>query len=248
MNWISLVSFFLALVRHKGFSVSGWKSPEFPTAFRDFFTTSPAECYGRRVGKIFIASMLLLAFSFNSHSQTKKESLNYEIVVLGMKIGTMKAQKVNASDSLLYQVDSQVKFWFFGTVELQFKTRTHYLNGKLVKARSDSKTNRGNFSSRVDWKGTYYAVDAASYEYENKKPLKGPLGWSSTRIFFHEPADGDVFLSEVYGVTGPIRKVGPGSYEITVNGNTNRYYYSGGKLEKIVVENAIKNYQVRLVN
>ena len=66
-------------------------------------------------------------------------------------------------------------------------------------------------------------------------------------MFFHEPTDRDVFLSEVYGVTGPIKKIGLGAYEITVDGNTNRYYYVGGKLEKIVLENAIKNYQVRLI-
>lgn len=180
-------------------------------------------------------------------SQTKTESLNYEIVVLGVKIGTMMAQKVTLPDSLFYQVDSQVKFWFFGKVELKFNTKTHFLGGKLVKSRSDSKTNRGNFSSKVDWKGTHYAVNATSYEYENQKPLQGPLAWSSAKLLFHEPTEKELFLSEVYGVTGPIKKIGPGTYEITVNGNTNEYYYTAGRLEKIVIENSIKNYQVRLV-
>lgn len=196
--------------------------------------------------RIIVILGLLLSLSHLGFSQTA-ESAKYEIVVLGMKIGTMTAQKLNQSDSLLYKVDSQVKFWFFGNVELKFNTRSHFLGGKLVKARSDSKTNRGDFSSKIDWKGSHYAVNAASYEYENAKPLKGPLAWSSTKMFFHEPSDKEVFLSEVYGVTGPIKKIGPGAYEITVDGNTNRYYYVGGKLEKIVLENAIKNYQVRLI-
>lgn len=191
---------------------------------------------------------LVLFFFFHSYSQQNKESLTYEIVVLGMRIGTMTAQKVSHSDSLLYKVDSQVKFWFFGNVELKFNTKSHFLGGKLVKARSESKTNRGVFSSKIDWKSTHYSVDATSYEYENQKPLKGPLAWSSTKMFFHEPSDREVFLSEVYGVTGPIKKIGPGAYEIEVNGNTNRYYYEGGRLEKIVMENAIKNFQVKLVN
>jgi hypothetical protein len=196
-----------------------------------------------------VALTLGLAFflSQNLFSQSNQQSANYEIVVLGMRIGTMKAQKINQLDSVIYKVDSQVKFWFFGNVELKFNTRSHFLAGKLVKARSDSKTNRGDFASRIDWKGTHYAVNAESYEYENGKPLKGPLIWSSTKMFFHEPTDREVFLSEVYGVTGPIKKIGPGAYEITVDGNTNRYYYEGGKLEKIVLENPIKNYQVRLI-
>jgi len=208
-----------------------------------FFMMEEAVANMRRITVIL---GLLLSLSHLGFSQTT-ESAKYEIVVLGMKIGTMTAQKLNQSDSLLYKVDSQVKFWFFGNVELKFNTRSHFLGGKLVKARSDSKTNRGDFSSKIDWKGNHYAVNAASYEYQNAKPLKGPLTWSSTKMFFHEPSDKEIFLSEVYGVTGPIKKIGPGAYEITVDGNTNRYYYVGGKLEKIVLENAIKNYQVRLI-
>ena len=197
--------------------------------------------------KTLILSTIFLFISSRSFSQAKTESLNYEIVVLGMKIGTMMAQKITEKDSLQYKVDSQVKFWFFGNVELKFNTLTHFSGGNLIKARSSSKTNRGDFSSKIDWKGYYYAVDASSYEYENKKPLKGPLVWSSTKLFFHEPSDREIFLSEVYGVTGPIKKIGPGAYEITVDGNPNRYFYTNGKLEKIILENPIKNYQVRLV-
>ncbi len=197
--------------------------------------------------KVSALVCVFLLLTVRAMSQTKTESLNYEIVVLGVKIGTMMAQKVTLPDSLFYQVDSQVKFWFFGKVELKFNTKTHFLGGKLVKSRSDSKTNRGNFSSKVDWKGTHYAVNATSYEYENQKPLQGPLAWSSAKLLFHEPTEKELFLSEVYGVTGPIKKIGPGTYEITVNGNTNEYYYTAGRLEKIVIENSIKNYQVRLV-
>ena len=58
----------------------------------------------------------------------------------------------------------------------------------------------------------------------------------------------EIFISEVYGVTAPIRKTGPGEYTVSVEGNTNRYYYRQGKLVKIVVDNPIKNYQVRLAN
>lgn len=194
-----------------------------------------------------LLGVLYLVVYGQSFAQSKQETLTYEIVVLGMKIGNMVAQKSFERDSLAYKVDSQVKFWFFGNVELKFNTKTHFLGGKLVKATSDSKTNRGNFASRVRWNGQHYQVNAETYKYENDKPLKGPLSWSSTKMFFHEPSDQDVFLSEVYGVSSPIKKIEPGVYEIDVEGNTNTYYYVGGRLEKIVLESPIKNYQVRLV-
>jgi hypothetical protein len=180
-------------------------------------------------------------------AQTQKETGNYEIVVLGLKIGNLTAQKLAGADSVRYTVDSRVKFWFFGDVDLQFLTRSHFKAGKITKTFSESKTNRGNFDSKVNWSGTQYQVDAKSYKYANRTALKGPLSWCSSKLFFQEPSGQEIFLSEVYGVSAPIKKIKPGVYEIEVEGNTNQYHYQGGKLVKIVVESPIKDYQVRRV-
>ena len=181
------------------------------------------------------------------HAQTAKETASFEIVVLGLKIGTLTAQKTGASDSLLYSVDSRVKFWFFGDVDLKFLTRSHFKGGKILKTLSESKTNRGFFDSKVNWTGAQYQVDSKSYKYANRTSLKGPLTWCSSKLFFQEPSGNEVFLSEVYGVSAPIKKISAGVYEIEVEGNTNQYHYKSGKLEKIVVESPIKDYQVRRV-
>ena len=181
------------------------------------------------------------------HAQTVKETASFEIVVLGLKIGTLTAQKTGGADSLLYSVDSRVKFWFFGDVDLKFLTRSNFKGGKITKTYSESKTNRGFFDSKVNWTGAQYQVDSKSYKYANRTSLKGPLTWCSSKLFFQEPSGNEVFLSEVYGVSAPIKKISAGVYEIEVEGNTNQYHYKGGKLEKIVVESPIKNYKVMRV-
>lgn len=181
------------------------------------------------------------------YAQATKETASFEIVVLGLKIGSLTAQKTAGADSVRYSVDSRVKFWFFGDVDLQFLTRSHFKGGKILKTYSESKTNRGVFDSKVNWTGAQYQVDAKSYKYANRTSLKGPLSWCSTKLFFQEPSGQELFLSEVYGVSAPIKKISPGVYEIEVEGNTNQYHYKGGKLEKIVVESPIKDYQVRRV-
>jgi hypothetical protein len=178
------------------------------------------------------------------YAQATKETASFEIVVLGLKIGNLTAQKTAGADSVRYSVDSRVKFWFFGDVDLQFLTRSHFKGGKILKTYSESKTNRGVFDSKVNWTGAQYQVDAKSYKYANRTSLKGPLSWCSTKLFFQEPNGNEVFLSEVYGVSAPIKKISPGVYEIEVEGNTNQYHYKGGKLEKIVVESPIKDYKV----
>ena len=181
------------------------------------------------------------------YAQTTKETASFEIVVLGLKIGSLTAHKTAGADSLLYSVDSRVKFWFFGDVDLKFLTRSHFKGGKILKTYSESKTNRGFFDSKVNWTGAQYQVDSKSYKYASRAPLKGPLSWCSSKLFFQEPSGQEVFLSEVYGVSAPIKKISAGVYEIEVEGNTNQYHYKSGKLEKIVVESTIKNYQVRRV-
>ena len=178
------------------------------------------------------------------HAQTTKETASFEIVVLGLKIGSLTAQKTAGADSLLYSVDSRVKFWFFGDVDLKFLTRSHFKGGKILKTYSESKTNRGFFDSKVNWTGAQYQVDSKSYKYANRAPLKGPLIWCSSKLFFQEPSGNELFLSEVYGVSAQIKKISAGVYEIEVEGNTNQYHYKSGKLEKIVVESPIKNYKV----
>ncbi len=195
-----------------------------------------------------VSLLFLLWMSVSlGYAQATKETASYEIVVLGLKIGDLTAQKTGAGDSVRYTVESRVKFWFFGDVDLQFLTRSHFKGGKILKTYSESKTNRGNFDSKVNWTGTQYQVDAKSYKYANRTSLKGPLSWSSTKLFFQEPSGQELFLSEVYGVSAPIKKIKTGVYEIEVEGNTNQYHYQGGKLVKIVVESPIKDYQVRRV-
>ena len=181
------------------------------------------------------------------YAQATKETASYEIVVLGLKIGSLTAQKAAVGDSVRYSVDSRVKFWFFGDVDLQFLTRSDFKGGKISKTYSESKTNKGTFDSKVNWTGAQYQVDSKSYKYANRTSLKGPLSWCSTKLFFHEPSGQELFLSEVYGVSSSIKKIGPGVYQIEVEGNTNQYHYKGGKLDKIIVESPIKDYQVRRV-
>jgi hypothetical protein len=68
-----------------------------------------------------ISILILLWMSVSlGYAQATKETASFEIVVLGLKIGSLTAQKSAGADSVLYSVDSRVKFWFFGDVVLRF--------------------------------------------------------------------------------------------------------------------------------
>ncbi|MBC6366072.1 DUF6134 family protein [Algoriphagus sp. AK58] len=190
---------------------------------------------------------LLFFFSLSSYSQEKSEVIRFEIQVLGLKIGDMNVSKYQVADTVHYVAESQVKFWFFGTVNLTMNTHSKYLNGYLVKSHSKSNTNRGNFASYIYWDGKKYVVDAKSYKFENQDPVFGLAEWCSTRMFFDELQVGEKFLSEVYGLATTVKKLGPNVYQTTIAGNENRYFYKFGKLQKVEQENNIKNFTYKRI-
>lgn len=183
-----------------------------------------------------------------SLSQTKPETIQFEIQVLGLKIGDLNVKRYQAGDTLHYLATSNVKFWFFGNVDVEISTHSKYVNGYFVKSISTSNTNRGNFASTIHWDGKKYVVDAESYKFENKEPVSGLVKWCSARTFFEELQGDQTFISEVYGLTATIEKLGPGVYSTTISGNENQYFYETGKLQKVVLENSIKNFQYKRIN
>ena len=195
---------------------------------------------------ILLLVFFTLSFS-KGYSQNITNERDYEITVLGFKIGDMKANRSKIGDSTIYKVKSEVSFWFFGKVNVDFSVDTRLLNRQIVWTRSFSSSNKGDYKSEVKWNGLNYQVDASTYKFENKKPIYDPLYLSSVMLFFNEPNEGDDFLGEVFGMVSKVKKIENNGYEVTINGNTNRYYYRNGVMVKAEMESPIKNYLIKLI-
>ncbi|WP_198672972.1 DUF6134 family protein [Algoriphagus litoralis] len=195
-------------------------------------------------------ALLLLVFAFSAQdgkAQNFATERNYEITVLGFSIGEMTANRSTSRDTTIYQVSSEVSFWFFGKVNVDFSVDTRLKDKQIVRTESFSSSNKGDFESKIKWKGDFYEVNASTYKFENTKPIKKPLYLSSVMLFFHEPKEGDDFLGEVFGLVSKVKKIENNGYEVTINGNTNRYYYKNGIMVKAEMESPIKNYLIKLV-
>lgn len=197
----------------------------------------------KSVGLILIFLFLSLGVSYNSFSQTKTNM--YDIVLAGFTIGTMQADKTTSAKGLDYQIHSNVEFWFFGKIHVEFLQKAHYAEGQLMKATTNSDSNRGNFLTTVDWNKDHYDVDANSYKFHNEEPINQVIKSSTATLYFHEPKVGDILISENFGMPTTVRQIEKGVYEIEVNGSMNRFYYEGGVLQKVVLENKIKNYSIK---
>lgn len=192
--------------------------------------------------------LILFALSFQvGNAQDLAKERHYEITVLGINIGEMTAKRSNHMDTTIYKVKSKVSFWFFGKVNVDFNVDSRIKNKQIVWSRSVSSSNKGDFQSEVKWNGKLYEVDASTYKFENDKPIQDPLYLSSVMLFFHEPKGGENFLGEVFGLVSKVKKLSTNSYEVTINGNTNRYYYENGVMVRAEMESPIKNYIMKLV-
>jgi len=173
-----------------------------------------------------------------------QEEVKYDISVAGISIGEMTAVKTLSGQKIFYEVSSEVSFWFFGRINVDYFVKAEFLNKQLILADSQSKTNRGDFRTLVKWDKDHYKVDAKNYKYENTEPIKKPLYCSSSVFFFEEPTGVNEFMAEGYGLVSPIKKV-KDYYEVNVNGNRNKYYYINGVLDRVVMYSPIKNYVIK---
>ncbi len=191
-----------------------------------------------------LSVIFILIFFLHPSFVSGQEEVKYDISVAGISIGEMTAVKRKAGQKTSYEVRSEVSFWFFGRINVDYLVETEFHGKQLISSDSQSKTNRGDFRTLIQWDKDHYKVDSKNYKYENTSPIHKPLHFSSSVFFFEEPVNISEFMADGFGLVSPIQKV-KDYYEVDVNGNKNKYYYVNGVLEKIVMYSPIKNYVVK---
>ncbi|MCH7411244.1 hypothetical protein MM239_17740 [Belliella sp. DSM 111904] len=174
----------------------------------------------------------------------QEETIDFEITVAGISIGEMKAYREVSKKKELYDLKCDVSFWFFGRVNLNYSIKSEFVEKQLMKANSKTKSNKGDFYSLIQWVDDKYIVKATSYQFENDTTFYEPFLFSSSKLFFEEPIDVESSLAENFGLPAKITKM-KDHYEISVNGNKNKFYYENGKIVKAVMQSPIKNYVIK---
>jgi hypothetical protein len=195
------------------------------------------------VKSAFISITLLLCIiSLKTQAQERHA---YEITLAGFTIGEMEATKLYKQDTAVYLLKSEVSFWLFGRINVDYLTEVKYHNGQFVRSTVSSSTNRGNFLSRIWLQDEVYEVRANSYRYELDTQVHEEIDYSAVRLFFEEPKDISKMMAENYGQFCMVTSLGEGMYDTLVEGNKNRYHYKDGKMQKAVMQSPIKNYVIK---
>lgn len=193
------------------------------------------------IKKSFIVVLLVSVLQANAFAQ---ETVEYEVRIAGIKIGDMVATKISNGNHATIEVESKVSFWFFGKINLDFQTIAEYKNSQFIRSEVNSKTNKGDFKTTIDWKNDQYDIKANNYKFELDTTVNRPIYFSSVAFYFEEPNGINEMFAESYGLISAIVK-NKDYYEVNVNGNKNRFYYKDGVLDRAVMEFPIKNYVVK---
>jgi hypothetical protein len=191
-----------------------------------------------------IVVLIILVFSLLPSIVSGQEQINYDISVAGISIGEMTAIKTVKGDKTFYNVKSEVSFWFFGWVTLDYSMDSEYKGPQLMKVNGIYKSNRGEFVTTISWQEDHYQVDTRSYKFENNRPVNKPLYHSSAVFFFEEPHGVTESMADNFGLVCPIQKF-KNYYELDIDGNKNKYYYLDGKFDRAIMYSPIKNYVIR---
>ncbi|MEX2514012.1 MAG: DUF6134 family protein [Cyclobacteriaceae bacterium] len=191
---------------------------------------------------------LTLILLYSPFALQAQEQHDYDISILGISIGEMMATKDVREDTTYYQLKSEVSFWFFGRIHLDYLTEVKYHQGQFIESTVRSKTNRGDFLSRIWLENDVYEVQANSYKYNYETQVQEKIHFSAVRLFFEEPKGKDRMMTENHGKFATITSLGNGAYDTYVEDNENSYQYQNGKLQEVSMDNPIKNYVISRKN
>jgi hypothetical protein len=188
------------------------------------------------------ATVFFLTFGLFCKAEERKE---FDILVAGIKIGELSAHKIVQDSITSYSITSAVNFWFFVRVRVDYSITSRYKNGKLISSFVETRSSKGNYKSSVVWQANHYIVKVDTYKYKKDTVLLSPIHFNVARLYFEEPKKVENLLADNYGQLASSKKLEANVYQVIVTGNANHYYYKIGQMEKAIMHNPIKNFEIR---
>ena len=181
----------------------------------------------------FIFLLILLFVAEISYSQ----NLRYSIVWKGDSVGHLLANKYDSAEFDIYKINSEVRFWFFGTKTILYNYKSVYKRDTLIKA-STRYLRNGNLKaeSTVSLNGRGYEVVVDGDYQLLTEP--NPIDYSVTTIYHNEPNLVTSIFSERWGTVLSVRSPDPNHYFIEKpDGRSTEYFFENGICSKVVVDN-----------
>ncbi|MFZ1806749.1 MAG: DUF6134 family protein [Cyclobacteriaceae bacterium] len=192
---------------------------------------------------------ILLSLGFCSHLYANDTlTRNFDIRLAGFKIGELTAHQTKVNDSTInYSLTSNVSFWIFFKVNVDYSYNSTFLNGQLIQSEVKTFTNKGNYTSTSKWEKDHYKIKVDAYDYKKDTTFSTPITFNIAKLYFEQPTQGTKVYADGYGILSLAELEAEKSYLVEVLGNKNRYYFKDGLLVRASMDSPIKNYEVLLI-
>ncbi|MBO0951461.1 DUF6134 family protein [Fibrella forsythiae] len=183
-------------------------------------------------------------------AQSTPETHHYAIDIAGARIGTMTAsrQQLPNNEVVYTQIsDVQVNFLVY-KLTIYYKVISRLKNGQLMLATVEAHTNKGNYSSRTEWVGTHYEINANQYKYERKATENRKIDFTISMMYFSEPSGRQRVYAEYFGDYFTLTPSPRPGYQAILADREDEYIYEKGRLVRVIKKNALKNFNIRLLD
>lgn len=200
--------------------------------------------------RYFLLLITLLGFFRPLIAQQRSETHHYAIELAGARIGTMAAtRQYLPGNEVVYTLvsDVQVNLLLY-KVTIYYKTISRLKNGQLMLATVEAHTNKGNYSSRTEWVGNHYEIKANQYKYEHTASKSSTIDFTISMLYFSEPTGRQRVYAEYFGDDFTMTYSPRPSYQARLADREDEYIYDKGRLVRVIKKNALKNFNIRLLD
>lgn len=192
-----------------------------------------------------IALFILMLFLCVKNGNAQDHNLSFEIWRNKSIIGTISMNEKINSDSVVYDLTSEIKAKVLIRFNVTGIEKTIYKNGVLVyssvyrKLNSDEKVNK----ELLFKDGKYYLTNRGRKRPLSIDKIKGNL----VTLYFYEPIDISRVYCDNHNAMASVVLIESGKYQITFpDGSYNIFYYKNGKCEKVDAFTSL--YKVQLIS
>ncbi len=165
------------------------------------------------------------------------QDLKYSVMWKGDSVGHVIADRYDSADFDVYKIDSEVRFWFFGSRVIKYTYRTLYRQDTLIRAFTRYTRNgdlKAESSISINGNGYDVMVDGDHSLITHPHPIDR----SVTAIYHNEPVTLKQIFSERWGTLLKVESPGPNHYFIEKpDGRSTEYFFEDGICRKVVIEN-----------
>ena len=192
---------------------------------------------GKRV--IFLLGLLVITIT----GSLKAQNLRYRVMWKGDSIGIVSATRYDSAEFNVYTIDSEVRFWLFGTKTIHYNYHTIYKQDTLISAFTRY-TRNGNLKAEstivLNGKGGYKVNVDGEHRLISEPDA---IDHSITAIYHNEPNSLNGIFSERFGEVLNVKSSGPNHYFIEKpDGRQTEYFFENGICSKVVIDNLFTTF------